>query len=147
MHSRMKIAGVTNGRSRAPSGGTAMPMRTTAAIARVPWRPSQASAAASARKTDIRGYSGDLRGAGPPILARIDRAWQTGPDPLARKSHHCPMEQAPFRPVAASPGRTPVRSTRPLVAGNRETEMTYKAKLAAGLVLAAAVMILPGAPA
>lgn len=53
MHSRTKIAGVTNGRSTAPSGGTAIPIRTTAAIARVPCRPSKASTAAGARKTEM----------------------------------------------------------------------------------------------
>jgi hypothetical protein len=50
------------------------------------------------------------------------------------------MEQAPFRPVAAS-----IPSTRPLAAGNRETEMPYKTTLAAG-VLCAAAALLPSAP-
>jgi hypothetical protein len=53
------------------------------------------------------------------------------------------MEQAPFRPVAAWRSY----SARPLVAGNRETEMPYKAILAAGLVLSAAGVLVPGASA
>src|SRR5579859_4653664 len=42
--SRQNTASATYGLSNAPSGGTAMPMNTKAASARVPWRPSQASA-------------------------------------------------------------------------------------------------------
>ncbi len=44
MQSSRKIASVTKGFSSSPSGGTAMPMNTSAAIARVPWPPSHASA-------------------------------------------------------------------------------------------------------
>ena len=87
MHSRTKIAGVTNGRSTAPSGGTAMPMRTTAAIARVPWRPSQASAAAAARKTDMRGKSIEPGGGPGDILAALRRARQTGGGGLPLPGH------------------------------------------------------------
>src|SRR6266699_2614371 len=39
MQSRRKIASVTNGLSSSPSGGTAMPMNTSAETARVPWPP------------------------------------------------------------------------------------------------------------
>jgi len=39
-----KIASVTNGLKRASSGGSAIAMKTIAAMARVPWRPSQAKA-------------------------------------------------------------------------------------------------------
>jgi len=44
MQSKRKIASVTKGLSSSPAGGTAMPTNTKAAIARVPWPPSQASA-------------------------------------------------------------------------------------------------------
>src|SRR5258708_2501138 len=44
MQSRRKIASVTNGLTSSPSGGTAMPMNTSAATARVPWPPIQVRA-------------------------------------------------------------------------------------------------------
>src|SRR5580704_14882288 len=53
--SKAKIASVTYGLNSASSGGTAMAMKTTAAIAREPWRPSQASAADMALRTGMVG--------------------------------------------------------------------------------------------
>ena len=54
-HSKAKIASVTNGLNNASTGGIAMAMNTTAAIAREPWRPSQASAADMALRTGMVG--------------------------------------------------------------------------------------------
>jgi len=48
---------VTNGLNSASSGGTAMAMNTTAAIAREPWRPSRASAVDAAAKSGIQAAS------------------------------------------------------------------------------------------
>src|SRR5258708_9946424 len=53
MHSSKKIASVTQGLSHSPSGGTAMPMITNAAMARVPCRPSHASARIGTAKAAI----------------------------------------------------------------------------------------------
>jgi hypothetical protein len=44
MQSKAKIASVTNGFKTASIGGSAIAMKTIAAMARVPWRPSQAKA-------------------------------------------------------------------------------------------------------
>ncbi len=50
MQSRMKIAGVTYDFSTAPSGGSAMPINTRAAIPRVPCRPIQANTATTSAR-------------------------------------------------------------------------------------------------
>ncbi len=60
VQSRTKTASGTNGFSRAPTGGRAMPANTSAVIARVPCRPSQARAAMGAWRVDARKNSMDV---------------------------------------------------------------------------------------
>ena len=53
MHSSAKIASVTNGLKGASSGGSAIAMNTIAAMALVPWRPSQPKADDDRTTVDI----------------------------------------------------------------------------------------------
>jgi hypothetical protein len=55
--SRTNTASVTQGLSSAPSGGMAMPIKTSAAMARVPCRPSHASAATGSGN-EVCGFAG-----------------------------------------------------------------------------------------
>src|SRR5262245_57058140 len=77
MQSRTKMACVTYGLSSAPSGGTAMPMNTSAAMARVPWPPIQHSARTGSVIAVCRG--GDIRlPRGKPLQGRKYRSGSIG---------------------------------------------------------------------